>query len=45
MQKKRKIGAFQIPENECCGFGMFIPDPDFLPIPDPGYKNLNKREG
>jgi hypothetical protein len=22
-----------------------IPDPDFLPIPDPGSKNLNKREG
>jgi hypothetical protein len=27
------------------GLGMFIPDPDFLPIPDPGSKNLNKREG
>jgi hypothetical protein len=24
---------------------MFIPDPDFLPIPDPGSKNLNKRGG
>jgi hypothetical protein len=31
---------------------MFIPDPDFLPILDPGYrirdpgsKNLNKRRG
>jgi hypothetical protein len=21
---------------QCCGSGMFIPDPDFLPIPDPG---------
>jgi hypothetical protein len=25
-------------EKQCCGSGMFIPvpDPDFLPIPDPG---------
>jgi hypothetical protein len=22
-----------------------IPDPDFLPIPDPGSKNLKKEEG
>ncbi len=22
-------------EKQCCGSGMFIPDPDFLPIPDP----------
>ncbi len=21
---------------QCCGSGMFIPDPDFLPISDPG---------
>jgi hypothetical protein len=21
---------------QCCGFGMFIPDPGFFPIPDPG---------
>jgi hypothetical protein len=21
---------------QCCGSGMFIPEPDFLPIPDPG---------
>ncbi len=33
--------------NQCCGFGMFIPDPGswLLPIPDPGSKNSNKREG
>ncbi len=30
---------------QCCGSGMFIPDPDFLPIPDPGSKNLIEREG
>jgi hypothetical protein len=32
---------------QCCGPGMFIPDPEslFLPIPDPGTKNRNKREG
>jgi len=31
---------------QCCGSGMFIPDPGswFLPIPDPGSKNSNKRE-
>ncbi len=31
----------------CCGSGMFIPDlgSRFLPIPDPGSKNSNKREG
>jgi hypothetical protein len=33
--------------NQCGGSGMFIPDPGswFLPIPDPGSKNSNKREG
>ncbi len=32
---------------QCCGSGLFIPDPGswFLPIPDPGSKNSNKREG
>ncbi len=32
---------------QCCGSGMFIPDPEFYPsrIPDPGSKNSNKREG
>ncbi len=31
---------------QCCGSGMFIPDPDFYPsrISDPGSKNSNKRE-
>ena len=31
---------------QCCGSGMFIPGPGswFLPIPDPGSKNSNKRE-
>ncbi len=33
-------------ENQCCGSGMFIPDPDFYlsRIPNPGSKNSNKRE-
>jgi hypothetical protein len=33
--------------SQCCGSGMFIPDPDFHPsrIPDPGSKNRNKMEG
>ncbi len=40
--------------SQCCGSGMFIPDPDFYPpripdlgsrILDPGSKNSNKREG
>ncbi len=32
---------------QCCGYRMIIPDPGswFLPIPDPGSKNSNKREG
>jgi hypothetical protein len=32
---------------QCCGSGMFIPDPVswFLAIPDHGSKNSNKREG
>jgi hypothetical protein len=39
---------------QCCGSGMFIPDPDFYPswipdlgsrISDPGSKNINKRDG
>ncbi len=32
---------------QCDGSGMFIPEPGswFLPIPDPGSKNSNKREG
>ncbi len=32
---------------QCCGSGMFIPDPDFCPsrISVPGSKNCNKREG
>ncbi len=32
---------------QCCGSGMVFPDPGswFLPIPDPGSKNSNKREG
>ncbi len=31
---------------QCCGSGMFIPDPDFYPsrIPDLGFKNSNKWE-
>jgi hypothetical protein len=39
---------------QCCGSGMFIPDPDFFPswilypisrIPYPVSKNSNKRDG
>jgi hypothetical protein len=32
---------------QCCGSGMFIPDPDFCPsrISNPRSKNSNKREG
>ncbi len=32
---------------QCCGSGMFIPDPDFYPtrVPDLGSKNSSKREG
>ncbi len=32
---------------QCCGSGMFIPDPDFYPfrISDPGSKNSRKGEG
>jgi hypothetical protein len=42
--------AYQIRGHEhdqCCGSGMFIPDPDYYPsrISDPGSKNINKREG
>ncbi len=39
-------GKIRIRDNQCCGSGMFIPDPGswFLPIPDPGSKNSNKRE-
>ncbi len=35
------------PQQQCCGSGMFIPDPDFYPsrIPDLGSKNSNKWEG
>jgi hypothetical protein len=37
--------SIHIPTDQCCGSGMFIPDPGswFLPIPDPGSKNSNKR--
>ena len=33
--------------SQCCGSGMFIPDPYFYPfrLPDLGSKNSNKREG
>ena len=38
--------SFGSPAYQCCGSGMFIPDPDFYPsrIPDLGSKNGNKRE-
>ena len=33
--------------NQCCGSGMFIPDPDFYPsrIPDPKTKTKTKERG
>ncbi len=49
-----KMSPTVMSENQCCGSGMFIPDPGswFLPIPDPGSrisdpgsKNSNRREG
>ncbi len=38
--------ALRITSRQCCGSGMFIPDPDFYPsrISDPGSKNSYKRE-
>ncbi len=41
------VACLHWPYSQCCGSGMFIPDPGswFLPIPDPGSKNSNKREG
>ncbi len=48
LTKPRPVHALQHTDRQpifqCCGSGMFIPDPDFLLIPDPGSKNLNKRE-
>ncbi len=51
-ENKRIVKKFVLIElnlnlKQCCGSGMFIPDPGswFLPIPDPGSKNSNKREG
>ncbi len=43
INKETVILAFQKdfgPLVQCCGSGMFIPDPDpdFLPIPDPGSR-------
>jgi hypothetical protein len=35
--RKKLVTVFRIQDD-------WIPDPDFLPIPDPGSKNLNKRE-
>ncbi len=34
-------------KKQCCGSGMFIPDPNLYPsrISDPGSNNSNKREG
>ncbi len=46
-QKESQNSKNQVFLHQCCGSGMFIPDPGswFLPIPDPGSKNSNKREG
>ncbi len=44
-------GKFFLPTDEsavsnlqCCGSGVFIPDPVFLSVPDLGSENSNKRE-
>jgi hypothetical protein len=39
------LPGFYDGKNQCYGSRMFIPDPDFLPIPYLGSKNLNKRVG
>jgi hypothetical protein len=38
-------GSGSISQRQCCGSGMFIPDPDFYPsrIPDLGSKNRKKK--
>jgi hypothetical protein len=46
---KSPVGAY-VHKTQCCGSGMFIPDPDFFThpgsrIPDLRSKNSNKREG
>ncbi len=48
---RQKLASFSFsysgrsfPCKQCCGSGMFIPDPG-LRFPDPGSKNSNKREG
>ncbi len=52
--KMVKLESLFISHRQCCGSGMFIPEPGswFLPIPDPGSrisdpgsKNSNKRQG
>ncbi len=46
LHESSRFMHFYRTEGQCCGSGMFIPDPGswFLPIPDPGSKNSNKRE-
>jgi hypothetical protein len=36
---EKNVSEFQVSQ-QCCGSGMFIPDPGswFLPIPDPGSR-------
>jgi hypothetical protein len=38
-------GAGSVSQRQCCGSGMFIPDPDFYPsrVSDPGSKNSYRR--
>jgi hypothetical protein len=36
----KKLTYFTVRKTECCGSGMFIPDPNFF-IPDPGFR-VNK---
>jgi hypothetical protein len=40
---KNSMSKFCLASMQCCGSVMFIPDPDFLPIPDP--KTSTKERG
>ncbi len=47
IHKQRHSLSVRLSGNQCCGSGMFIPDPGswFLPIPDPGSKTATKERG
>ncbi len=41
------LEGWMLRQEQCCGSGMFIPDPGswFLPIPDPGSKKKQQKRG